>query len=450
MQPISAILDITAHRATGLLPRIEFRQLAPAARNAAPPPLFLLGHANAVVHAELYGQLDVGEVGCYSLEDALVAPTGIALKDGCAFTSAAFIHPPHHVRTITDRLTASALPVRHIAGKLAVIYGPGHQTYGHWLADFLPRLWVLAESGHDLADMKFLVPRDLSDVSRRLLERAGIGETQLVRYAYWSEIIRADMLLMPTGLRCQNRMSPLFRQATEFWTKRLIATASAPAPEHGPRIMVSRTGGHNRRELVNRAVIEKIARSRGYAIVDPGRLSLTEQAGIFAGARCIVGEYGSGLHNTLYAGEGAIVCGLRGNARHPSFIQSGISAAMGQKLGYVLGAAEGQDIDQHYAIDIADFERALEIMELTQGHPAGAIASRADKQIATPQVKHVPRGYSPLELAEEWEQAGAVWNPGRSLPNQAMQFRSPAAQIAQRNAPVGTPGYAPAYADTIQ
>ena len=424
MQPISSILDITAHRATGLLPRIEFRQLAPAMRNAAPPPLFLLGQANSVVHSELYGQLDVGEVGCYSLEDALVAPTGIALKDGCAFTSAAFIHPPHHVRTITDRLTASELPVRHIAGKLAVIYGPGHQTYGHWLADFLPRLWVLAESGHDLADMKFLVPRDLSDLSRRLLERAGIGEAQLVRYAYWSEIVRADMLLMPTGLRCQNRMSPLFRQATEFWTKRLLATSTGTAPALGPRIMVSRGGGQNRRELVNRPIIEKIAKSRGYTIVDPARLSLLEQAAIFGQARCIVGEYGSGLHNALYAGEGAIVCGLRGNARHPSFIQSGISGAMGQPLGYVLGASEGQDIDQRYALDVADFERALEIMELTQGHLAGAASSR-HAQIAGTPAKHVPRGYSPLELAKEWEQAGTVWNPGRSLPNQAVQFRAP-------------------------
>ena len=431
MQPISSILDIAAHRATGLLPRIEFRQLAPAARNAAPPPLFLLGHANAVVHAELYGQLDVGEVGCYSLEDAQVAPTGIALKDGCAFTSAAFIHPPHHVRTITDRLAASELPVRHITGKLAVIYGPGHQTYGHWLADFLPRLWVLAESGHDLADMKFLVPRDLSDLSRRLLERAGIGEAQLVRYAYWSEIIRADVLLMPTGLRCQNRMSPLFGRATEFWTQRLIASSSASVAGLGARIMVSRSGGQNRRELVNRAVIEKIARSRGYAVVDPGRMSLVEQAAIFGAARCIVGEYGSGLHNSIYAGEGAIVCGLRGNARHPSFIQSGLSAAMGQKLGYVLGASEGQDIDQHYAIDVADFERALEIVEITRGHPVGAAASQPGRRPAEAPVKHVPRGYSPLELAKEWEQAGTVWNPGRSLPNQAAQFRSPAPQSAR-------------------
>jgi hypothetical protein len=54
---------------------------------------------------------------------------------------------------------------------------------------------------------------------------------------------------------------------------------------------------------------------------------------------------------------------LRGNSRHPSFIQSGIGAAMDQHTGYVLGDTPGQTVEQRFIIDLADFERALDIVQ---------------------------------------------------------------------------------------
>jgi capsular polysaccharide biosynthesis protein len=395
MQQISTIIDIAEHFARAETPSIGFRKIADAVHTSAPTPLFLLGPANQVVHDEIFGQFGVGEVGCYAIEGGAVAPTGIAMKDGHAFTSPAFIHPPHHVGTVIRRLNDADLPVRRVAARLAVLYGPGHQTYGHWLVDFLPRLWVLFRCGYDIESLRFLVPKDLSDLSRRLLARVGIREEQLVRYAYWTEVVEADLLLMPTALRLGNRISPLFREATTFWTRRLLEAGAARSP-WGAKLMLSRGGVQQERTLVNRAVIEAIARERGYAIVRPETLSLIEQAAMFRDARCIAGEYGSALHGSVYAAAGAATCGLRGNFKHPSFIQSGVAAALGQHAGYVLGNAEGDEVTHRFSIEPADFERALEIMELSQ--TAQAVQAEARAPGRTGASRYTWPVYAPLDV----------------------------------------------------
>ena len=307
-------------------------------------------------------------MGTYVLDDVTVAPSGIAIKDGMAFNSAAFIHPPYHFAQVASRVLASGLPRRRVTGTLAVIYGPGHETYGHWLVDFLPRLWVLARCGYDLTSLRYVVPPELTTVARSLLAHLGIGRSQLVPYRYWREVLLADRLLLPTGLRAHNRIGACFREATAFWTSRLRARVleTASTPGAGPtHLMVSRHNVTGARILTNRAQIEAAAAARGYAIVHPQDMTLTQQAALFAGARVIVGEYGSALHGSVYAAPGALTIGLRGTARHPSFVQSGVAAALGQHAGYVLGetalGATPGEIGQVFTVRPEDFERALDI-----------------------------------------------------------------------------------------
>ena len=354
--------DIAAHLATGAAPRIAFTELAPAHRSAAPAPLCVFGPAGAALNQELFGQTHLGAVGCYAIEHATLAPTGIAIKDGVAFSSAAFIHPPHHVATVAGRLLAADLPVRHVRGPLAVIYGPGHETYGHWLVDFLPRLWVLAQAGHDVLTLRYAIPPDLKPFAARLLARAGVRESQLVPYRYWHETLRTDLLLMPTGLRTHNRMSPLLAQATAFWTAGLRRAAGGLA-SLGQRIFVSRAHAPSARTLTNRAAIEAIAAARGFAVFHPQTMDLAAQVAAFAGARIIAGEYGSALHGSVYAGAGAVTVGLRGNLPHPSFVQSGVADALGQRAAYVLGQTEGQ-VEQSFSVLPEEFERGLDVADV--------------------------------------------------------------------------------------
>ena len=367
------IADIGRHLALGDAPHLAFTAIASSGHTMPPSPLFLLGPTNPVVHDELFGQTELAEVGTYTLTDAVLAPSGIAIKDGVAFNSTAFIHPAHHVQAVAGRLLAADLPVRRVRGTLAVIYGPGHQTYGHWLVDFLPRLWILASCGHDLATLKYAVPPELTPATRRLLAQLGIRKTQLVSCRYWREILHVEHLLMPTGLRALNRLHPHFAPATAFWTARLNRTTSpeAAAPTH---LFVSRAKVVGSRILDNRGRIEAIASQRGFTIVHPQTMTLGEQAALFSTARVIVGEYGSGLHGSVHAPPGTLTIGLRGTARHPSFVQSGVAHALGQHAAYVFGATTlghtDGEVGQVFTIEPEDFERALDIAAALEPDPA--------------------------------------------------------------------------------
>jgi hypothetical protein len=364
MRRVEKLEDLASYVPPTGAPGFEYRPLAEAAMSAAPAPLFLFGPATAVVHEEIFGQFEVPAVGCYRLAEGGVAASGIPVRGDTAFTALSLLHPRHVVVTIIGRMAERLMPERHVEGELAVIYGPAYQTYGHWLADFLPRLWVLAATGHDIFKLSFVVPPDLGKIGLELLFRIGIDPARIVCHDYLTEHLTADMLVVPTGLRLGNRLSPLFKEATQFWTGLLRARTALPDSPAGSRVFLSRGRLKQQRVLVNRDDVEDIAAERGFAVVSPETMPFQEQVSLFSGARLIVGEYGSALHGCVFSGAGAVVCGLRGNARHPSFIQSGIGAALRQHTGYVLGDAPRQEVEQRFAVDVADFERALDVMEI--------------------------------------------------------------------------------------
>jgi capsular polysaccharide biosynthesis protein len=354
------IREIGLHHASRRAPRLAYTRVAPAGRSTPRPPLFLLGQPPELVLWDLASQLGTPEAGCYALDDALVAPTGIAIRQGVAFHADAFLHPRPHVVSVCDRLNAEKPPVRRVSGKLAVIYGPAAETYGHWLTDFLPRLWVLQAAGHALETLRFLMPPDLPGWARDLLLLCGIAPEQIEPYRYFQEVIRADQVLMPTGLRLNNRFAACFDEATRFWISRLPAMeAPGDAPK---RMFLSRNGAPQSRAMLNRAAIEAVAGQCGLEVVRPEALAFQDQVALFRGAEQIFGEYGSALHNSVFSPPGARVCALRGTSRHPSFVQSGIAHALRQDVGYVFGHTGGQHVEQRFWVDEAMFRHAMDMM----------------------------------------------------------------------------------------
>ncbi len=365
MQRIERLLDLTTYVPEPGAAEFKFLELHPGGSSLAPAPLFLFGPAGRVVTDEIYGQFETPPVGCYRLEEGGVGASGIPLQRSAAFTAPSLLHPEHLMRTAIGDMARRRLPERHVAGTLAVIYGPAHETFGHWLADFLPRLWVLAATGHDIGRISFAMPMALDPVVVEILSRVGVTPDRFVHHDPAHEILTADVLLVPTGLRLGNRMSVLFENATRFWTDRLRARLPAAGQPNTTRLFLSRENASQQRMLLNRHEVEAVAAERGFLVTSPERLPLAEQVALFRGACLIAGEYGSALHGAVFAPRGTVTCGLRGNARHPSFIQSGMGAALRQHTGYVLGDAPGQDVEQRFAIDIDEFERALDIMEAT-------------------------------------------------------------------------------------
>jgi hypothetical protein len=100
----------------------------------------------------------------------------------------------------------------------------------------------------------------------------------------------------------------------------------------------------------NRDTIERLALRAGFSIVYPEQWSLLEQFRLVASASVVLGEYGSALHSTLFAGPGLTVCALRGTGLHPGFIQSAIGSALGQRTGYLFGEHQDHDVPGGFTV----------------------------------------------------------------------------------------------------
>ena len=129
--------------------------------------------------------------------------------------------------------------------------------------------------------------------------------------------------------------------------------------------------------MLDRARIEAMAEDFGFTLVRPERLTVPEQIALFGGAGVIAGEYGSALHNSVFSAPGTAICALRGNARHPSLVQSGIGTAMGQETGYVFGRAEGTGAAQAFHIEPRHFGLAMALLRMREEGRAGEAHSPA-------------------------------------------------------------------------
>ncbi len=341
--PTTRIADIAAHAARMDEPLISFRLVEAASRSAPPAPAFLFGATDAATARAIYGQIETPETGCYSIADAAVAPTGIALRNGVAFCGAQLNLPPEHVATITARLSGAGLPMRFVPGPLAALFGPAEEAYGQLLIDYLPRLWLLEQAGYALDALRFLVPEMLPPHTEELLGHLGLEAGQLVRYAHWDEVIHTDLLVLPTIMRKHERLSPGFGTATRLWTGRVRASLSEAAPDLARRVFVSGPDGGGRAEA--------LASGAGYQVVRPDAMDLAARIAVFGAASRIAGAYGERLHDSVFSAPGAKVCGVR-TGLHGGFLQTGLGAALGLETGYVFSDEE------------AELTRALDVMGL--------------------------------------------------------------------------------------
>lgn len=364
---IARVADLADHQARMDQPLVSYRQIAPAGRSPAPPPAFLFGPSDPELTRQIYGQIETPEIGVTSIEDAAIAPTGVGIRGDVAFASAALNHPREHVATIAARLNEmgggdTVPPCRQVPGPLVPLFGPAEDDTMHLLVDYLPRLWLLDQAGYALDALTFLVPDGLSPFLQDLVAALGIPPARLVRYAHWAEVIRTDLLVLPTILRRHDRLSPYFGQATAFWITRLRATLAQPPPVPIEKLYIATPDRPGLPHLRNRHRIEAVAERRGYRVANPEQMSFAERAALFSRASHIVGPYTSMLHHSLLASEGTRICALRAAQRDSGTLQTGVAAAMGQTVGYVFGGLDHANCS--FNIEESDFRRALDLLDI--------------------------------------------------------------------------------------
>lgn len=361
-----AFCDAESHFAglpAGAVSQVDLRG---SSENLQRPPAFVIGGMSPELSYTLFAELQTGPVRLYTLKDGRVTLDGIVLHGSTALHSWLFNHPDYHVRELlTGALGGQlALPVRRIEERAVMLSGPGYSIYGHWIIDILPRLWVLHAAGVDLTSLKFILPVQQPPFAIELLALFGIGEHQLVRFDERQEILEVAELLLPTNLRRGNRLDSLMVHARAFLLERIRPSLRVCSAAQEPLVFVTRRNADPSRTLVNRDRAEEIAQQAGYKIVDPAQMSIAEQIVLFQGARSLMGEYGSGLHNSLFAGSKTSLCVIRSSSVHPGFMQSALTDVCRQAIGYVLCPSDIWAVDQTFEVSEQALTHAVRCMAL--------------------------------------------------------------------------------------
>ena len=351
-------------------PGVRFIELHPATNVVPPAPRFTFGTFHDELARHYYRHSNMWAIGVYRLNGFEVAGSYLLFKGQEVFFSPETnVHPPH----INEQLAAfgpEKEPRRRmlVTGTAALITGPGHGVYGHWLSDFLPKLYLLHASGYDIRRIRFLLSSDTPEFGRTWLALAGVPPEHIVSFDPAADLVSVEELLVPTIVHNGVRVSVLFREAARFLKSQVEAGLGESLRLTPSRnLFVSRARASQSRPLLNREKIEAIAAASRLEIVHPEGLSLADQIRLFASAKAVVGEYGSALHTSMFSEAGTAVCNLRGSLPHPGFIQSGLGHVLNQPTGYVFGETDQTSPDGRFSISETSFEACLGTIFLTVG-----------------------------------------------------------------------------------
>lgn len=266
---------------------------------------------------------------------------------------------------------------RRLPGAHLVVLSDSYQVYGHWLLDMLPRLWLFQQCFGALdADTRILLPYDVPAYALDLLRtHFRLSDRSFAFFNPATEDVLLERALLPSMLHNHH----FFHSAMNFFVRNAQALYAADMDRPtGKRLFISRQrldSPSDRRRLVNLQDVLRLVEDKGFEIIFPEELSWPAQISAFSRAEMVVGEGGSGLHNTLFSPQGAIVLCIRPqNAVQPS-----ICALREQKIGLVGGVNER--VEEHeirYEANIGQLETILDraIALQQNGRPRAADKER--------------------------------------------------------------------------
>lgn len=232
---------------------------------------------------------------------------------------------------LTERFEPDAITLRipadhlHIKGDCALITQQADQAWGHWLVDVLPRIKLIRRVHPHIP---LVVSQALGGAAADLLGQAGIDLGNVIFYDPHKTVLSADRIFFPSFLRFANAFSPLARE--------VFLSLSRCDRRPVRKLYFTRAQTRQGSTLLNHTAIEDLFLKSGFEIVAPELLSVSAQLELFAEASHVAGEYGSGLHSSIYSSPGIPVLCLQ-SENMKQFVQAGIGAVMGQPTGFVFG-----------------------------------------------------------------------------------------------------------------
>lgn len=211
-----------------------------------------------------------------------------------------------------------------LSGDCALITQQADHVWGHWLVDVLPRLEIVRRL---MPDVTFACSNMLA-CSGELLEKTGFRPSRMILYDPCKTVIRAERFLVPGYVRFANAFARVAGS--------IFSSMSGNERARSNRIYVSRSGLREGSTIVNHRDIEAMFVRRGFRVVHPQTMSIEAQIKMFAQASHIAGEYGSGLHGSIFSAPGTPVLCLQ-SQNMQQYVQAGLGEVMEQPTGFLFG-----------------------------------------------------------------------------------------------------------------
>ena len=174
---------------------------------------------------------------------------------------------------------------------------PGH--FGHVMTESIGRLWAWDEARAAIPGIRGLyrMPDGAArpTFESQLFEAYGLAPDDV----YWATSDLALESYVSATIPWHNGVPYHFHPEVRQVWQRLRSALVAPGQATPERIFVSR--GHCDRGCRNQPELETWFAAHGFAVVYPERLTLEEQATLFANARVVAGFAGSALFNLLFS-----------------------------------------------------------------------------------------------------------------------------------------------------
>lgn len=187
--------------------------------------------------------------------------------------------------------------------KVYVISNPHSNHYGHFLFECLPAIFSIQKCY--LEGYRFPI-------------YVGFQERQFVKNLIKLIIPDADVIPNSKNLIVETDKIYIPNQNLNIYPQSLVNEIrsflenlkrnSKQIDFDFKKIFISRSEiKTSSRYMLNQKNIEKIAKNFGYAIFNPEKLSFSDQMILFSNAQVIIGEFGSGLHNSIFSQKGTII-----------------------------------------------------------------------------------------------------------------------------------------------
>ncbi|MFZ4410789.1 MAG: glycosyltransferase family 61 protein [Paracraurococcus sp.] len=349
MSQFSANSRIFTPPAGAATPVSNFIQVAAAYFSGEAAPLIRpdLSNGHDSIHKRASG--DVPPQGFHCLKDALVGHEGIvyssdrrifappdvmpafpldvlhqriARNDDQDPAVAVFAAPPSSFRVLDENFT------------YVLVTKAGESVYGHWIIDMMPRIWLFQKYAHLFQKpFRFLVTKQSPEWAFKMMsDGLGISHDMIEVWHDRMETVHVRDLVVPSILRTDFAFSPLVNLFADSVRQRLQISEDPGEPH---RFFITRENVHSwsPRAIGNRSDILDVLQQHGVELLDPAALPWPEQVQRFNQATLAAGEFGSGLHTTLFAGRRTANLVLAYS--HMNALQSAIAAVRGQPIGYL-------------------------------------------------------------------------------------------------------------------